>query len=103
MVVGLAGRAAPLAAAAGRDVDLAAEDWLDPMFPRLVVEHHAREQVAVLGDGEGRHAGLLRMFHQLADAACAVEQRILRVEVQVDELGHGLPLDSCMASGVSQE
>ena len=97
VVVGLPGRAAPLATAAGRDVDLAAEDRLDPPFPRLVVEHHAREQVAVLGDGEGRHAGLLGMLHHFADAACAVEQRVLRVEVEVYELGHGLTLDSRMA------
>ena len=89
VVVGLPGRAAPLAAAAGRDVDLAAEDRVDPPFARLVVEYHAREHVAVLGDGEGRRTGLLRMIEQLADAAGAVEQGVLRVQVQMNELGHG--------------
>ena len=58
VVVGLAGGAALVAAAAGGDVHLAAEDRLDAALPRLVVEHDAGEHVAVLGDGEGRRAGL---------------------------------------------
>ena len=102
VVVGLPRRAAPLATAAGRDVDLAAEDRLDPPFPRLVVEHHAREHVAVLGDGEGRCAGLPGVVEQLTDAAGAVEQRVLGVEVEMDELGHGLPLDSRMADAAGR-
>jgi hypothetical protein len=91
MVGRLAGRAALGAAIAGRDVDLAAEDRLDALLPRVVVEGDRREHVAVLGDGERRHAQLLRLIEQLLDTAGAVEQGELRVEVEMDELAHGSP------------
>ncbi len=42
----------------------------------------------MLGDGERRHAQLLRLVEQLLDAAGAVEQRELRVEVEMDEVAH---------------
>ena len=42
----------------------------------------------MLGDRERRHAQLLRLVEQLLDAAGAVEQRELRVEVEMDEVAH---------------
>ena len=88
-VVGrLARRPALGAAIARRDVDLAAEDRLDALLPRVVVEGDRREHVAVLGDGERGHAQLLRLVEQLLDAAGAIEQRELRVEVEMDEVTH---------------
>ena len=72
--------------AARRDVDLAAEDRLQPALARVVVEHHRREHVAVLGHGERRHLQLDRFVQQLVDAAGAVEQRELGVEVKMNEL-----------------
>ena len=88
VVGGLAGRAALVAAIAGRDVDLAAEDRLDAALARRVVKDDRREHVAVLGDGERRHLELLRLIEQLVDAAGAVEQRELGVQVKVDEVMH---------------
>ena len=77
-VVGrLAGRPALRAPVAGRDVDLAAEDRVDPALARLVVEDDRREHVAVLGDRHRRHLQLDRVVEQLLDAARAVEQRVL--------------------------
>jgi hypothetical protein len=88
VVGGLARRAALVAAVARGHVDLAAQDRVDAALARRVVEHHRREHVAVFGDGQRRHAHLLRLVEQLVDAACAVEQRELGVQVQMDELGH---------------
>ena len=89
MIRGLAGRAALRAPIAGRDVDLAAEDRLDALLLRLIVEDDRREHVAVLGDRERRHLQARRLLQQLVDAAGAVEQRIFGVQVQVDEITHG--------------
>jgi hypothetical protein len=50
------------------------------------VEDHRREHVAVLGDRQRRHLELLGLIEQLVDAAGAIQQRELRVEVQMDEL-----------------
>ena len=99
MVGRLARRARSIGAAAGRDVDLAAEDRLDAALPRLVVERHGREHVAVLGDRHGRHLQLGGPIEQLADPARAVEQRELRVQVQVDELGTCPPTSHSIVAG----
>ena len=71
---------------AGRHVDFAAENRVDAALARLIVKDDRREHVAVLGDGERRHLQLDRAVEQLLDAAGAVEQRVLRVQVKVDEL-----------------
>ena len=73
-------RAALLEPAALRDVDLAAENRLEPALARVVVEDDRREQVAVLGHGERRHLQLDRFVEQLVDPAGAVEERELGVE-----------------------
>ena len=87
-VVGFGLRSALLEAAALRHVDLAAEDRLDAAGARVVVEDHRREHVAVLGDRERRHVELDRFVQQLVDAAGAVEERKLGVQVQVNEVRH---------------
>jgi hypothetical protein len=55
------------------------------MLPRVVVKHYRGEQVAVLGDGNRRHLQLRRLIEQLVDPARAVEQRILGVQMKMDE------------------
>ena len=42
----------------------------------------------MLGDGERLGAGLTGVLHELVDPAGAVEQRELRVQVEVNEFGH---------------
>ena len=78
-------RAALVEPAALRDVDLAAEDRLQPALARVVVEDDRREHVAVLGDRQRRHLQLDRFVEQLVDAAGAVEQRELGVQMEMDE------------------
>ena len=59
-----------------------------PAVARVVVEDDRREHVAVLGDRERRHLQLDRFVEQLVDAAGAVEERELGVQVEVDEVRH---------------
>ncbi len=84
----LAGSATLRPPVARCDVHLAAEDRVQPALPCLIMKDHRREHVPVLGDGHGRHPQLRRTIQQLLDPARAVEQRILGVEVKVDEVGH---------------
>ena len=86
MIGRLAGRPALRAPVARRDVDLAAENRVDAALARLIVKDDRREHVAVLGDRERRHLQLDRAVEQLLDPAGAVEERILGVQVQVDEV-----------------
>ena len=43
----------------------------------------------MLGHGNRGHVQLLHLIEQFVNPAGAVEQREFRVEVEVDELGHG--------------
>src|SRR5207302_8267784 len=45
------------------------------------------EEVAVVRDGQGRHAKALGLLHQGVDRIGPVEQTVLGVNVEVDELG----------------
>ena len=88
-----------LAVVAFDDVRLAAEDGLD-VNPRqvaihllllgaaFVVERLQGKEVAVVGDGQGRHAQLPRTLDERDDLALAVQQRIGGVDMQMDEVGH---------------
>src|SRR5262249_33249372 len=70
-----------------RDVHLAADDRLDALARRLLRELDRAEHVPVVGDRTRRHPGLRDAREQLLYLVRAVEQRVLRVEMQVDE-GH---------------
>ena len=87
VVGGLPRDAASAEAAAVGDVDLAADDGLDPPRACLVVEGDGREEIPVLGDGHRGHSQGLDLIQHLSDAAGAVEERELGVQVEVHELG----------------
>jgi hypothetical protein len=73
-------------------VGLAADDGADARVLGLLVEFNDPVHHAVVGDGQRGHAQLLGVVNGLADAAAAVEQAVLGVEMQVDEwdvVGHG--------------
>src|SRR5690348_11939417 len=89
MIGRLPRRAALRPSIARRDVHLAAEDRLDAFLLRMVVEHDRREHVAMLGHRQRRHIELRRLIEQFVDAAGAVEQRILGVQMEMNEIGHG--------------
>ena len=75
------------------DVDLAADDRLHALLRGLLVELHRARERAVVGEADGRHLELCGARCQGRDAAGAVEDRELGVDVQVNELGgQGRPI-----------
>jgi len=73
-----------------RDIHLAADHGVDALLLGRVVELDRAEQVAVVGHGDGGHFLLGDGVHELGDLACAVEQRVIGVAVQMYEgrIGH---------------
>ncbi len=70
------------------DVELAADDGLDAVLLGGIVEMQRAEDVAVVGDGDGRLPELGHARHELVDVAGAIEQRVIGVQVKMDKLGH---------------
>ena len=73
------------------DVDLAAEHRLDSLVPRRLVEVDRTGERAVVGERDRRHLELGGALREVRDPAGAVEDRVLGVDVEVDErrFGHG--------------
>ena len=78
----------PFAVVVVDDVRLHAEYRLDLRLPAFVVEPLQREEVAVVGDGEGLHAHLLRLCDKRLYLALPVEERIRGVEMEMYEVAH---------------
>src|SRR4029450_12438509 len=68
-----------------RDIHLAADERLDAAGFRLPIELDHPCQGAVIGQGAGRHLEPLGLLHESRNAARPVQDRVLRVDVQVDE------------------
>ena len=72
------------------DVHLAAEDRLDALVGGRLVEVDRARHRAVVGERDGGHLELGRLPRERRDPARPVEDRVLGVDVQVDERrGHG--------------
>ena len=97
------------------DVDLAADDRLDSLRLRRLDEIDRARERAVIGERHRRHLELRRPLRQLWNPAGPVENRVLGVDVEVDErdsFGHGeaivqggpdealRPRDSPQAAGI---
>jgi hypothetical protein len=79
-----------LEAAVVADVDLAADDRLDPVALRLAVERDGSGERAMVGERHRRHLEARGLLAECRDPAGPVEDRILGVDVQVNERGtHG--------------
>ena len=78
---------------AAGDVGLDADDRLDALVLRGLVERDRAVEGAVVGDGHRIHALRRRRVDQLGDPAEAVEQAEFGVDVEVGEVvgsqGHG--------------
>ena len=83
--------ALPLRPAVLGDVELAADQRLDADLARLAHELDRARERAVVGQRHRRHLELGRARRERGDAARSVEDRVLGVDVQVDEAGlsHG--------------
>ena len=73
------------------DVDLAAEDRLHAVLLGLLDELNRPGERAVVGEPDGRHLELGGARRELGNAARPVENRVLGVDVKVNERGltHG--------------
>jgi hypothetical protein len=71
----------------GCDVGFHAENRLQAVLDRLRLDLERAEHVPVIGDGHGRHAVLQDVLDQVLRPVRAVEERVLGVEMQVDEVG----------------
>ena len=79
----------PVEPAARSDVGLASDDRGQLMVAGLVVELHRAVHDAVIGQRDRPGAALIRALAERFDAACPVQQRVLGMDVEVDELTHG--------------
>src|SRR5208282_1279498 len=69
------------------DIELAADDGLDAILVCCVYKMHRTENISVVRHGHGGHAEFSDSLAKLFDVAGAVEQRVIRVQMQVNELG----------------
>ena len=68
-----------------RNVGLTANDWFDPSLLRLLIKFDGSEEIAVIGHRYRWHPEFPRFFHQLFHPDGAIKQRILGVEVKMNE------------------
>src|SRR5215471_12440201 len=71
------------------DVELAADDRLDSLLLRGIYKMDRAIDVAMVGHGHGLLPDLAHTRHQLLDVAGAVEERVIGMQMEMDEFGHG--------------
>ena len=92
-----------LDAAVVDDVHLAAEDRLDALRVRRLVEVDRARHRAVVGERDGGHLEARRLLRERRDPAGSVEDRVFRVDVQVDERSaHGMAIVVRRSAGQSR-
>ncbi len=67
------------------DSHVCADNRFDACSNCFAVELDHTEQVVLVGQCDGRHAQLGAAIHERGDAHCAVDKRILGVQMQMDE------------------
>ena len=68
------------------DVKLASDNGFDAFFVSRIDEMHGSKNIAMIGHGHGRHPELFHAMDKLFDVAGAVKERVIGMEMQVDEL-----------------
>jgi hypothetical protein len=71
------------------DVKFATDDRLHACVLCGIDEVDCAKNIAVVGHRHGRHSHLFHALAKFLDVTGAVEHGVVRVQVQVDELGHG--------------
>ncbi len=77
----------PFKAAFRGNVKFAADNGLDPSLLRLNVKFQRAEHGAVIRDRNRIHAVFLTFLHKVVQTDGAVQQAVLRVDVQMDKIG----------------
>jgi hypothetical protein len=86
VVVPLAGRAMVLVLA---DIQLAAQNRLDPLGLRRIEKVHRPIDIPVVGHGDRLLPQRRHPVHQLGQVASPVQQRVLRMQMQMRKFSHG--------------
>src|SRR5690606_2595409 len=68
------------------EIEFAADERFDAGFLRSVVELDGTVEITVVGEGEGLHAELGGALHEPVDAAGAIEEAVVGVDVEMDEI-----------------
>jgi len=69
-----------------RDVHFAADDGFDTVSGGLMIEIRGAEKISVVGDGYGGHSAARCFGGEFADFASAVQKRVVRVQMKVNEV-----------------
>ena len=79
----------------GADIDLTADDRLNPGLGRHGREFQGAEHIGAVGDGHGRHARGRALRDQILDLNRPLGQRVGGVNAQMNEIGvrHGTAFD----------
>ena len=75
-----------LKAASPCDIDLAADDRLDPLAAGGLIKIDGPKEHAMIGYRQGRELQLMRFIHEPVHAASAIEQRILGVNMKMNKV-----------------
>jgi hypothetical protein len=75
----------PIFHRARRHVRFAADDRFEPGVGRRLVKLDCAVEIAVVGNGDGRHSKFLCLFHQLLHPHRAVEKGVFGVKMKVNE------------------
>ena len=70
---------------ARRHVGFATDDRFDARLFRFLIKFDRAVEIAMIGDGDGRHPEFLRLFHQLPHPHRAIEEGVFGVKMEVDE------------------
>ena len=67
------------------DVEFASHNRFDASLVRRIYEMHRAKNIAVIGHGDRGHAKFLNPIHEFLNVASAVEERIVTMQVQMNE------------------
>ena len=85
MISGVAPRPGPIFVRSGRNICLATNDRFDSRLRRFLIKFDRAKKIPVIGDRHRRHLEFRRFLHQFLHPHRAVEQRILGVQMQMNE------------------
>src|SRR5690242_620645 len=77
---------AAVVTAAFRNIDFTADDGLDVTLARFIKEIRSGEEIAVVGDGHGRHLLARGFVKKLGSFARTIEKAEIGVDVEMNKL-----------------
>src|SRR5207248_10559364 len=89
MMIDIAAAAARLLfqTAAGGNINLAADDRLDPFLSRRLIEIDRPVKNAVVRQRQRGHSQFMRPLHEPVQTTGAIEQRELRMQMEMNKVG----------------